>query len=173
MIFHHLNAYSSGLLKRLPKVHKRNQSGDWDESVRPIINSTTAPSYGPSKWLEYRLRPFLKHSLTHIQDSNALLKKLRNIQVKLGDNIHTFDTKPPYTSIPINEALRILRLTVKNDNFGSLFVEAAKVILFNNYFTFERPSFLPWLTLTLTILKIEGFASLPSGTKNSCSCGVH
>jgi hypothetical protein len=114
----------------LAKIHKPKLC------IRPIVSNAASILQGLSKWLDYKLRPYLLKTTSYLKDSDTLLQDIRNTQVQNNHILITFDVVSLYTSIPTEKGLKILSLICKDDEWCSAIVHGMSLILKYNYFEF-------------------------------------
>lgn len=138
----------------LAKIHKPKLC------IRPIISNSGSTFQGLSRWLDYKLQPYLKKTKTYLKDSDDLLNQLQKMDYHPSHQLITFDVESLYTNIPINQALQYISLMIKNDSWMLDIIEGLKIILTKNYFEFGD---LNWLQLNGTAMGTAvapAFASL-------------
>lgn len=122
--------------KIMPKLHKRDANNNWNGSIRPIVASPGSPTHGLSKWVDHLLRPYLSQYSTILKDSKSILIQLRQMQFSSEDRLFTFDAKSLYTSIPLRQALHVLRDITKADRMFPFISQGLEIVLDSNYFSF-------------------------------------
>lgn len=121
-------------LKALPKIHKLNTP------IRPVVNCRNAPTYHLAKFLHKHIsQHFSFQDNRSVKNTSDLIKNLNKIEVKENSRLVTFDVENMFTNIPtqetitiiennlteksilssieINETIRLLRLTLKQNYF--------------------------------------------------------
>ena len=114
----------------LAKVHKPSLG------LRPIVSNCNSVFEGLSKWLDFKLQPYLKNTSAYLRDSDALISDLRTIPVDENDMMFTFDVTSLYTSINISLALEVINTITRMDPWNNGIVRGLELLLKNNYFTF-------------------------------------
>ena len=115
---------------------KRDANNNWNGSIRPIVASPGSPTHGLSKWVDHLLRPYLSQYSTILKDSKSILIQLRQMQFSSEDRLFTFDAKSLYTSIPLRQALHVLRDITKADRMFPFISQGLEIVLDSNYFSF-------------------------------------
>ena len=93
----------------LPKIHKK------DAPLRPIVSSIGSVMYNTAKFLAKILRPLLGLYDHHIINSEDFINKIADLEVPPGQKLVSYDVLALFTSIPINEAIPIVRSTLEGD----------------------------------------------------------
>ena len=137
IIIHCLENSEVPKFRGIPKLHKLDQSGAWNRSMRPIVSCINSPTRGLSKWLDYNLKPFLLKTETFLRDSDHFLDHLTDIRVEATDELYTLDARSLYTSIPTDQALIILEKIREGHPLEDLLLDAATIVLRNNLFEFQ------------------------------------
>lgn len=131
-----------GTIRILPKLHK-NKFG-----IRPIISYKSNPTNNLCILLDLILRPFVEKSESYIKDSQNLIQKCKKKKFPLNTKLFTFDVVSLYTNIEHQKCIDLICefLIDKIDHFQDLnivgFREILKLILFNNYFLYEKQYYL-------------------------------
>ena len=94
----------------LPKVHKINHP------LRPIVSSVGSITYEAAKHLAKILGPLVGKTPYHVKNSNDFVDKIRDLEVPPPWKLVSFDVTALFTSIPINEALSVVREKLTTDN---------------------------------------------------------
>ena len=94
----------------LPKIHKAGTP------LRPIISSTGTATYNTAKELARILKPFVG-SNHHVQNTRDFLEQIKDVRLRDGDCIISYDVTSLFTSVPIKPVLEIIqqRLTKHQD----------------------------------------------------------
>lgn len=94
----------------LPKIHKKDIPG------RPIVSGIDSPTDRISHTLDHIFRPFVSKLPSHIKDTRDFINKLQQIHHLHEDEVFvTIDVSSLYTSIPHEDGLRAIRLTLQNN----------------------------------------------------------
>ena len=99
----------------LPKTHKHYECLP---KFRPIIDTTSTPYYGISKFLSSLLNPLIENEYI-AQDSFCAAKKMREIPKELfevGYRFVSFDGEPLFTGIPLSRTIKIILDRIYNQN---------------------------------------------------------
>ena len=96
----------------LPKVHKANVP------LRPILAMIKSPQHNLAKWLNGLLAPVLeKYSTYCVQDSFNFVDQIRSRNMDMANTFWcSFDVKSLFTSIPLDEAIKICEEALFEDN---------------------------------------------------------
>ena len=131
-----------GSIRILPKLHK-NKFG-----VRPIISYKSNPTNRLCILLDIILRPFVEESKSYIKDSQNFIQKCKDLRLSSNSKLFTFDVVSLYTNIEHQKCLDLLTdfLIDKLDISLELniigFREILKLVLANNYFSFQKKFYL-------------------------------
>ena len=123
----------------LPKIHKTGVP------LRPIISSRGSATYETAKELAKILKPLVGRSPHHVQSNKDFLDSIKNIKIKPGECIMSYDVSALFTSIPIEPAINIIKKHLEEDkelhNRTSMTVKHISCLLEfclkNTYFYFQ------------------------------------
>ena len=87
----------------LPKIHKAGTP------LRPIISSIGTATYNTAKELARILKPLVGTSSHHIQNTRDFIDQVKDVRLKDGESIISYDVTSLFTSVPINPALNIIQ----------------------------------------------------------------
>ena len=87
----------------LPKIHKDGTP------MRPIVSFTGTPLYEISKYIANILRPYGKLKEQHTSSSKYFSTFICQQKIEPDEIMVSFDVTSPYTTIPIGQALLIIR----------------------------------------------------------------
>ena len=93
----------------LPKIHKEGVL------LRPIVSSIGSVMYNTVKFLAKILRPLVGLNDHHIINSEDFIRKIADLEVPLGQKLVSYDVSALFTSIPINEAMPVIRSKLEDD----------------------------------------------------------
>ena len=93
----------------LPKVHKK------DYPLRPIVSSVGSITYQSAKMLARILGPLVGKTPYHVKNSLDFVKKVQNLEVPPPWKLISFDVTALFTSIPIPEAVEVVKKCLEND----------------------------------------------------------
>ena len=93
----------------LPKIHKR------DISLRPIMSGRGSINYEVAKELSRILRPLVGSSPHHIKNTGDFVQQFKGITLQLIESIVSYDVSAPFTSVPIDPAINIIRRKLEMD----------------------------------------------------------
>ena len=124
----------------LPKIHKTCTP------VRPIVSSRGSVTYGVAKVLSKILKPLVGKSPHHIQSTSDFVNKAKKITLQLGDCLTSYDVTAPFTSVPIEPALKVIRSLLEKDEklqdrtllSVQHIIELLGICLNNAYFSFQN-----------------------------------
>ncbi len=142
ILCHDIDNTKFAKFKLLPKIHKRNKANEWNHAIRPLVAAVGSPTYGLSKYLDFHLIPMVLQDPICLRDSSALLSEIRSLAVSPDISMKTLDAQSLYTSIPLDNALNVMKQLTKGHPLQSILLEGLSIIFFNNYFTFKHRIFL-------------------------------
>ena len=93
----------------LPKIHKAGTP------LRPIISSTGTATYNTAKELARILKPLVGTSIHHVQNTRDFIKQIKDVRLKDGESIISYDVTSLFTSVPIKPALDIIQQRLTKD----------------------------------------------------------
>lgn len=114
----------------LAKIHKPNLP------LRPIVSNSGSIFEGLSKWLDYKLRPYLLKTKSYLKSSDSLINDLKHLEADADDQLITFDISSLYTSLVIRDALFIIEEITRNDPWAVGIMKGLQLLLHHNYFEF-------------------------------------
>ena len=123
----------------LPKIHKK------DVPLRPIVSSIGSVMYDTAKFLAKIMKPLVGHNSHHIVNSEDFVNKIAELEVPPGQKLVSYDVSSLFTSIPINEAIPVVRAKLESDqslpdrcplDISQLSV-LLEMCLSSTYFTFQ------------------------------------
>lgn len=137
------NIYETHVAKfyMLPKIHKVTKEGTWNGKLRPITSSVNTPTQGLSKWIDYKLKPYLQRYKMVLKDSNELLLNLSKLPINKNYKLTTLDATSLYTSISITNCLKIMDIILDPTPLKKLLLNALNLILKCNYFKFNNRTY--------------------------------
>ncbi|XP_062711417.1 uncharacterized protein LOC134289523 [Aedes albopictus] len=119
----------------LPKIHK-NPVG-----MRPISSNVSTPTEKMAAWLVNELR---KHPVAHgrsVRNSVELVEHLKDIELRRGEVLVSFDVTALFPNVPVNDALNSLQRHLERCRVPRHQIEAylsvAEVCMNQNYFSFR------------------------------------
>ena len=92
-----------------PKIHKSNYP------LRPIVSGIGSITYNAAKVLTRILQPLVGQSDYHIQNSNDFVDKIKDKGLSPGLEMLSYDVSALFTSIPVDEAIRVIRQALDRD----------------------------------------------------------
>ena len=130
----------------LPKIHKEGVP------LRPIVSSIGAVTYYTSKELSRIIKPLVRRSPYHIQNSRDFIQQIQDIQLQPNQCMVSFDVKALFTSVPIQPAITIIKKLLEEDQ--SLQQRTTMSVnqhhLLAGILPEEYLLYLPWATLSTT-----------------------
>ena len=93
----------------LPKIHKAGTP------LRPIISSIGTAKYNTVKELARILKALVGTSSHHIQNTRDFIDQIKDVRLKDGESIMSYDVTSLFTSVPINLALDIIQQRLTED----------------------------------------------------------
>ena len=95
----------------LPKIHKQGIP------LRPIVSSTGTVTYNTAKELAKILKPLVGLSSHHIHNTKDFIDHIKEVRLRQGESIISYDVTSLFTSVPIQPVLNIIhqRLTTDQD----------------------------------------------------------
>ena len=100
---YHLN------INGLPKIDKAGTP------LRPIISSTGTATYNTAKDLARILKPLVGTSIHHVQNTRDFIEQIKDVRLKDGESIISYDVTSLFTSVPIKPALDIIQQRLTKD----------------------------------------------------------
>ena len=86
----------------LPKVHKPGIP------LRPIVSSTGTATYITAKELSRILKPLVGSSVHHVPNTRDFVEQLKEVRIKQGECIISYDVAALFTSVPIQPVINII-----------------------------------------------------------------
>lgn len=128
----------------LMKMHKSPPAG------RPIVSTIGSPTYFASKYVDYMLKPLLRHIPSYVESSQHLIYQLETTAFPADCHICCADIESLYPNIPIDVGVHFVRCAINRmrstiDEIGLHFHDNRTVdfvlkllsfILHNNFFVF-------------------------------------
>ena len=93
----------------LPKIHKAGTP------LRPIISSTGTATYNTAKELARILKPLVGTSSHHVQNTRDFIDQIKEVRLKDGESIISYDVTSLFTSVPIKPTLDIIQQRLAKD----------------------------------------------------------
>ena len=87
----------------LPKIHKPGIP------LRPIVSSTCTVKYNTAKELAKILKPLVGMSTHHVQNTRDFVEHLKDVRLRQGECIISYDVTALFTSVPIKPVLNIIQ----------------------------------------------------------------
>ena len=94
----------------LPKIHKPGIP------LRPIVSSIGAATYNTAEELAKILKPLVGMSAHHIHNARDFVEQIKDVRLKQGECIISYDVTALFTSVPINPVLKIIKHRLANDH---------------------------------------------------------
>ena len=93
----------------LPKIHKAGTP------LRPIISSIGTASYNTAKELARILKPLVGTTIHHVQNTRDFIEQIKEVRLKDGESIMSYDVTSLFTSVPIKPTLEIIQKRLTED----------------------------------------------------------
>ena len=87
----------------LPQIHKANCP------MHPIVSACGTYTYNLTKYLTRILKVYVGHTSSFVKDSKYLMDKLQSIELQDNEELVAFDVSALFTSIPVIQALDIIK----------------------------------------------------------------
>ena len=129
-----------GSFRLLAKLHKEKLG------FRPIINCISHPTSCLSLLVDCILQPFVKSSVSYLQDSQNLIQKTKEMYFPLDSKLYSCDFEGLYTNIDLNHAFYVISDFMMR-NFDSRYLsiigfrEILRLVFDNNIFSFDKKFF--------------------------------
>ena len=94
----------------LPKIHKPGIP------LRPIVSSIGAATYSTAKELAKILKPLEGMSAHHVQNTRDFVEQIKDVRLKLGECMISYDVTALFTSVPIKPVLNIIKQRLAHNN---------------------------------------------------------
>lgn len=124
-------------LNGLPKIHKR------EIPIRPVVNCRTAPGFKVAQKLERIIKAGIIHEENYsLKNTYDFINKAKTLKVSSSHKMSSLDIVNLYTNVPVDETIDILeenllRSKVYNKKVVEDIIRLLKVVLKQNYFTFN------------------------------------
>jgi hypothetical protein len=123
----------------LPKIHKP------DIPLRPIVSSNGSPCYALAGFLHKILAPLVSNTDSFVKNSEHFIQLLKDINLRNGDILVSFDVVSLFTNVPVEEVLRVIKNKLCMDSTVSDrsplqvddVMELLEVCMKTTYFQFE------------------------------------
>ena len=124
----------------LPKIHKTGNP------LRPVVSSRGSVMYGVAKVISKVLKPLVGKYPHHIQSTGDFVSKAKRLTLQTGDCLLSYDVTSPFTSVPIDPALNIIKDQLEKDEklndrtalSVQNIMELLGFCLHNTYFSFQN-----------------------------------
>ena len=93
----------------LPKIHKPGIP------LRPIISSTGTVTYNTAKELAKILKPLVGLSSHHVHNTRDFIDHIKDVRLRQGECIISYDVTALFTSVPIQPVLNIIQERLATD----------------------------------------------------------
>ena len=130
IVFHDIKQTKLPRFYGLLKIHKNPLK------IRPIVASFNTPTTGLSKWLAYKLQPMAERTKSFVKNSISALETITKINSSPSDTLITLDVVSLYTSIPLEQCIKVFENLLQNVPDGPAILEGLQLILKNNYFQY-------------------------------------
>lgn len=123
-------------LYALPKIHKN------PIKMRPISSNINVPTQNLSVWLLDYLKKFPINYGCSVKNSLDLVDKIKNVTLRRGHILCSFDLQDMFTNIPVQDAIECLRKHLIRNNAPDeeihACMEIAKTCMQQNFFQFRE-----------------------------------
>ena len=94
----------------LPMVHKPGIP------LRPIVSSTGTATYNTAKELSRILKPLVGSSLHHVHNTRDFVEQIKEVRLKQGECIISYDVAALFTSVLIHPVINIIQQRLAKDS---------------------------------------------------------
>ena len=94
----------------LPKIYKPGIP------LIPIVSSIGAATYNTAKELAKILKPPMGMSAHHVQNTRDFVEQIKDVRLKQGECIISYDVTALFTSVPIKPVLNIIKQRLAHDH---------------------------------------------------------
>lgn len=136
IIIDELNNKKLNYFHGLPKIHKVTKTKPL--KPRPIISNTNGIFDGLSKYLDFKLAPYLKYTESYLKDSGGVIDLLKTIHPFPGQTLYTFDVVSMYSNIDAKDMIKAISSNIQPSDVNNLLMEGLDIVMNNNYFTFGK-----------------------------------
>ena len=113
------------------------------------MSSIGSVTYGVAKELPRILKPLVGNCSHHVNNSKEFAEEIRNIMLERGECITLFYVTALYTSIPVAEAIEVIKRRLQQDTelprrttwLPDNILKLMEFCLFNTYFLFDGEFF--------------------------------
>ena len=93
----------------LPKIHRPGMP------LRPIISTTGTVTYNTAKELAKILKPLVGLSSHHVHNTRDFIDHIKDVRLRQGECIISYDVTALFTSVPIQPVLNIIQQKLATD----------------------------------------------------------
>ena len=93
----------------LPKIHKEGMP------LRPIVSSIGAVIYATSKELAQILKPLIRRSPNHVQNTQDFIQQIKGFQLQPEQCMVSYNVKALFTSVLIQPSINIIKKLLDED----------------------------------------------------------
>ena len=86
------------------------------DHLSPIVWSIGSITYEAAKYLAVVIGPLVGKTEHHIKNSTDFVQKIKDLEVPPSQKLVSFDVSALFTSIPTDEAVRVIRQRLEQDN---------------------------------------------------------
>ena len=94
----------------LIKIHKAGYP------LRPIVSSIGAVTYELARFVALIISPLVGQTEHHITNTHVFVEKIHDLKLHPDESIVSFDVSALFTSIPVKEALEVVKELLERDN---------------------------------------------------------
>ena len=84
--------------------------------LRPIVSSIGAATYNTAKELAKILKPLVGMSAHHVQNTKDFVEQIKDVRLRQGECIISYDGTALLTSVPIKPVLNIIKHRLSHDH---------------------------------------------------------
>ena len=77
--------------------------------LRPIVSSTGTVTYNTAKELVKILKPLVGMSTHHVHTTKDFVEQLKDVRLKQGECVISYDVTALFTSVPIQPVVNIIQ----------------------------------------------------------------